>query len=393
LVLKGTALGLVGVTVIATAIFSFSRSVSADSISSEKAYAAELVAQIQQENNKISQLNESFDQAQIRLQQIDAQIKTNKAAVSRSDNAVQGDMVTLRNEALDEYMSGGSQSGIAQLFSGAGTSQSNAQEYQNLAGGDISSLIDQLHVDQQSLQVQRNQLNSAESQQRSTIALLNSERAQAQQEEQQLTETLSQVRGRIATLVHQQQVAEQQAQEAAFLAQVQRARAAQLLAEQQAAAEAAAAAAAAAQAAQAQQPALSTTPTSTTTTTSSPPPSAGSAGAAAVQAAESQEGVPYVWGGATPGVGFDCSGLTMWAWGQAGVSLPHSAADQMAVTTPVPLSDLQPGDLLFYYDGPGYVGHVTMYVGPGEMIQAEETGTNVMITPIWNTNLAGAGRP
>jgi cell wall-associated NlpC family hydrolase len=249
-------------------------------------------------------------------------------------------------------------------------------------------LIDQLHVDQQTLDVQRNQLDSAESEQRSTIALLNSQRQEAQQVEQQLNETLSQVRGRIATLVHEQQVAEERAQQAAFLAQVRAERQAQLaaqeLAQQQAAAEAAAEAAAAA----AQQPSLSTS-----TSGGSTPPSSGSGGEQAVQAAESQEGVPYVWGGATPGVGFDCSGLTMWSWSQAGVSLPHSAADQMAVTTPVPLSDLQPGDLLFYYDSPGYIGHVTMYVGPGEMIQAEETGTNVMITPIWYSNLAGAGRP
>lgn len=386
--LRGTALGLVGVTVIASAVFGFARTGGADSISSEKAYAQELAAEIQQENNKISQLNESYDQGEIKLQQIDTLIGSNKVSVNRADKTVQADVSSLRTQAVNEYMNGGASSGIAQLFSGSGTTQSDAQEYQSLAGGNITTLIDQLHVDQQSLAVRRGQLDSADAQQKSTLAELASSRQQAQQVEQQLSETLSQVRGQIATLVHEQLVAEQKAQEAAFLAKVAAQRQAQLLAEQQAAAAAAAAAAqAAAQASTQSQSISAPTPTSTN------PPSNGSAGAAAVHAAETQEGVPYVWGGATPGVGFDCSGLTMWSWAQAGVSLPHSAAAQMAVTTPVPLSDLQPGDLLFYYDGPGYVGHVTMYVGPGEMIQAEETGTNVMITSIWSTNLAGAGRP
>ena len=86
-------------------------------------------------------------------------------------------------------------------------------------------------------------------------------------------------------------------------------------------------------------------------------------GAAAVAAAESQIGVPYVWGDESPGSGFDCSGLTAWAWGQAGVSLPHYSGAQMADSTPVPLSDLEPGDLLFY--GPGGATHVAMYVGGG----------------------------
>jgi len=111
-----------------------------------------------------------------------------------------------------------------------------------------------------------------------------------------------------------------------------------------------------------------------------------------VAAAESQIGVPYVYGGATPGVGFDCSGLTMWAWEQAGVSLSHSAAAQYSETTHVPLSDLQPGDLLFYDEG-GSIGHVAMYVGPGEMVQAETTGTRIQITGIWSSGLVGAGRP
>ena len=115
-----------------------------------------------------------------------------------------------------------------------------------------------------------------------------------------------------------------------------------------------------------------------------------------MQAAESQIGVPYVWGAESPkgsaSPGFDCSGLTAWSWGQAGVGLPHYSGAQMADSTPVPISDLQPGDLLFY--GPGGSQHVAMYVGPGTMIEAPYTGASV-----WETGLrlggdfVGAGRP
>jgi cell wall-associated NlpC family hydrolase len=115
-----------------------------------------------------------------------------------------------------------------------------------------------------------------------------------------------------------------------------------------------------------------------------------------VQAAESQEGVPYVWGGESPkgsaSPGFDCSGLTAWSWGQVGTSLPHYSGAQMADSTPVPVSDLQPGDLLFY--GPGGSEHVAMYVGPGTMIEAPYTGAVVWVTALRLGNgFVGAGRP
>ena len=126
-----------------------------------------------------------------------------------------------------------------------------------------------------------------------------------------------------------------------------------------------------------------------------PPPTA-AGGAGAVQAAESQMGVPYVWGGESPKgsacPGFDCSGLTAWSWGQVGVGLPHYSGAQMADSTPVPISDLQPGDLLFY--GPGGSEHVAMYVGPGTMIEAPYTGALVWITSLrLGDGFVGAGRP
>ena len=91
-------------------------------------------------------------------------------------------------------------------------------------------------------------------------------------------------------------------------------------------------------------------------------------------------------------VGFDCSGLTAWSWGQVGVGLPHYSGAQMGDSTPVPISDLQPGDLLFY--GPGGSQHVAMYVGPGTMIEAPYTGASVWVTSLrLGGDFVGAGRP
>jgi cell wall-associated NlpC family hydrolase len=116
--------------------------------------------------------------------------------------------------------------------------------------------------------------------------------------------------------------------------------------------------------------------------------------AAAVAYAESKLGDSYVYAAAGPSV-FDCSGLTMAAWASAGVSLPHNAAEQMSVTTSVSYANAQPGDLLFFYDSPGYVGHVGIYIGNGMLIDAPHTGAwvrEISLADIGMT-LAGVGRP
>ena len=93
------------------------------------------------------------------------------------------------------------------------------------------------------------------------------------------------------------------------------------------------------------------------------PPVNGSAAQTAVSAALSVVGTGYVWGSADPSVGFDCSGLTSWAWAQAGVYIPHSSASQYSSLPHVALGSVQPGDLIFYYSP---ISHVALYIGGGQ---------------------------
>ena len=112
--------------------------------------------------------------------------------------------------------------------------------------------------------------------------------------------------------------------------------------------------------------------------------------AAAIAAARSQLGVPYRYLHADPGEGFDCSGLAMWAWGRAGVTLPHSSAGQFAVLRHVTRRDLRPGDLLFFYSP---IHHVAIYLGHGRMIHAPHTGDHVRIQRVYWQYFVGAARP
>jgi len=112
-----------------------------------------------------------------------------------------------------------------------------------------------------------------------------------------------------------------------------------------------------------------------------------------LKAAVSRLGMPYVWGAAGPG-SFDCSGLVQWSLAQAGVVMPRVAVDQARTGPRVLLSQLQPGDLLFYHTdptAPTYISHVAIYLGNGLMIQAPEPGMDVQIVPAdFGAEFAGA---
>ena len=125
---------------------------------------------------------------------------------------------------------------------------------------------------------------------------------------------------------------------------------------------------------------VTTTTTTTTTETAAPVPAipAGPGHPEAATIALRYLGIPYLWGGASPATGFDCSGLVMYVYAQLGISLPHYAAAQYQLGTAVDRSQLLPGDLVFF----DALNHVGIYIGNGQFVHAPQTGDVVKITAL-----------
>ena len=119
------------------------------------------------------------------------------------------------------------------------------------------------------------------------------------------------------------------------------------------------------------------------------PPSS-SRGAIAVAAAKSQIGVRYIKYMSREGVGFDCSGLTAWAWEQAGISIPHQSRQQFNTTAHVPIKYIEPGDLIYFYSP---ITHVGIYVGGGMMVDAPGPGRFVRLAAVTFSKVTGVSRP
>jgi cell wall-associated NlpC family hydrolase len=347
---------------------------TAGTIQTLKERADQLAAEINASYTRLNILDEAYNQAETKISELKASVTAENQAILASEQRLASDNGHLRAVAIDAYVNGES-SGLAVFLNGNQQQLPMQQAYLSAAAGNLDEAVSNVEIDQHQLSVRKQALVKSETAELASKAQVSKDISQARAVTASLESTLASVKGELATAVAAQE---------------------RRIQEEAAAAAAAAYEKAAAAAAAAQPPPPPPPPPVQTGGGGGGTVTGGGSGAVAVHAAESQLGVPYVWGGATPGVGFDCSGLTMWAWGQAGVSLAHGATDQYYEIAHVSMSDLQPGDLIFYGDA-GYLYHVVMYVGSGPygsdtVIQAEETGTNVMFSPI-PPGAYGAGQP
>ncbi len=361
------------------AITSAVPSAGADQLANLRAEAQVLASKISALGQREAALGEQYDGGVVALQQANARVaaaaKQLKAAVADQGRAV----TNLRQDAVAAYVGAGPQFGVAGSVPLGNLNDALVrQELEATFAADQSDALDSYRLAAAVASTARAQLELARNAAAKQVRRLEADRQQVHAADDQLVSLQQGVKGQIGTLVRQieaEELAAQQRAEAQRLAE-ERAAAAAAAAEA-AQAQAAAAAAAAAAARQAQDTATSS-PAASPVGSTTAVPGVSSAAAAAVQAAESRVGDPYVWGASGPGY-FDCSGLVMWAYAQAGVSLPHYSGSQYDDTVQIPMSDLEPGDLVFPAD-PGE--HVAMYIGNGEIVQAPYTGADVQIIPL-----------
>jgi len=345
--LRGALPVLAVVAVFLSTVITPARPAGAATLAQERNSASILLRQINNTNAQVERLGQKYDEAQIKLHRINNIITNTKAMVASIKGKVESGNAQLRQDVIFAYVTNGVTSANNALFTSNASSTSATNVYSQLAEGNISATIAGLKNYRIQLTHERGLLNAEDANARAVTRDAASAFHHARVLQASLNHTLAQVKGQIAVFISEAQAAAA-AKSASYL------RGAKPIAG-----------------------------------FAAPPPD--SRADVAIRAALSLIGTPYVWGGASRS-GVDCSGLVMLAYDAAGISLSHYSGAQYSETMRVPLVDIQPGDLLFY----GYNGdeHVAMYVGHGQMIEAEMTGTRVHIVPVrLGYGFAGLGRP
>ena len=348
----------------------------ADQITDKQAEARQVADRLDALSQKVMDLNASYEVANQRLQDAQANIDDAQRRLDQANADLEATQQKLSSYAVQAYVSGNDPQSFNAILTSDTSEGSVKSGYIESLSASRSDILDQIASTRAKVTAETTQLQQARDAAQAQADQAQAAKNQADAAVSEQEKIKSKVDGELSSLVQ----AEQQRRAAAAAAQ-------------------AAAAQQAADAAAAQQARVAT-PTSPSpvlrpdpVTTPAPPPNGGAG--TAVAAAMSKIGSPYVWGAAGPDT-FDCSGLTLWAWAKAGVSLPHFTGSQLAVSRRISLSELQPGDLVFFW-GPGDSGppgHVGLYIGGGSMVHAPHAGSSVHVDSIyyWSGARISAGR-
>lgn len=342
----------------------------ARTIADARAEAARIERQIQENGDRIAALGEQYNGAVLKLQQLEA----DQLRATKQFQAAEGKARSLRVSvaalAVRLYMShGGGSVALESVDVASVTDYTRKQQYTASASEKDFDVLDRLHRVQVELTRRRKSLDHSIGAARAERDRLSATRHEIEAANATAQRLLNQTKGELGQLIRAEEQRQRAAQEAAARAR--------------AAADTAARQAASSQSNLGRGPQGPDTPLPP-----APPPSAQVAKVIAY--ARAQLGKPYVYNTAGPKT-FDCSGLTMMAWAQAGVSMPHYSGAQYSMFPHIALSELQPGDLIF--KGPGGSTHVSLYVGGGMQIAATHTGSYVLLQPVPYSNLSGAVRP
>ncbi|HTK16710.1 MAG TPA: NlpC/P60 family protein [Acidimicrobiia bacterium] len=352
-------------------------------LSAERARAEQLQAEIEANGNRVSILDEQYNQAEAAIVETTDRLDAAQTEVDAKTLETARIRALVADRAAQLYMDAGNPAPLAALDVSSTQQLGSRSAYGAAAADQDQQLLSRAKVAIEELGLQQKSLAKARSRALAQRDALEATRREITAATTHQEDLLAQSNGKIKSLVDEIQAEKERAQEAAARAAMEAATA-RRLAEAQAA----------------QRAANTGNSSDNSGTTASrgeppveapprdlPPPSAHAQ--VAVDTAVAQLGKPYVYAAAGPD-SFDCSGLTMYAWAAAGVSIPHNAEAQYQSLPHVPMSSLEPGDLVFFGSP---IHHVGMFVGNGTMIEAPYTGVNVRYHSIYRPDYAGAARP
>src|SRR4051794_31526144 len=336
----------------------------ASKISDTRAQVRAIEQQLNAMDIKLEASIQAYDGAQQHLSDVRHQIEQNTIKLRVAKHNLKVSRAHLAVFMVNAYKGTDVNDDPAAYVLGAGSFTdliTRVEDVQRI-GASEQALLKQVTTAEREISIRQAQLKSEERDAAKLVAEKRQQKAAIEAGLRQRRELLSSTKGELGHLLHERQVRQQQAAAAAAAA----------LAQQQ-------------QQQQQQAPPPSNGGGGTGSSggsgggggTYSPPP-AGTLGQQAAAIAQQYLGVPYVWGGASPS-GFDCSGLTMYVYGQLGISLGHYTGDQWNAGPHVSMSQLAPGDLVFFYSG---LSHMGMYIGGGLFIHAPHTGDVVKISSL-----------